>query len=103
MAGAFKVQLSPSQDHVSLSWRPDEGDWLAETASDSDQVAGDLFDPVQFSTVAHLGSAGGTWHQDTPSSAYPYNTNSNGVDTTGSTSDFSIYDERYCGVGIKCP
>jgi hypothetical protein len=88
-----------SKDTETFSWTPNEGAWMAETHSYPDQTAGDTSNVVGFTTVAHLGSVGGTWHQDSPTSTYGYNTSPYGSGLWGSGSDFDVYDGRYNSEG----
>lgn len=88
-----------SQDTESFSWTPNEGEWFAETHSYTDQTAGDTSNIVGFTTVAHLGSVGGTWKQDSPTTSYAYNGSPYGSGLWGSGSDFDVYDGRYSTEG----
>jgi hypothetical protein len=101
--GYFTFNINTvSQDHVLLDWRPNEGDWLSETHSYSDQTAGDTTNNVAFNTVSYLGSVGGTWHQETPAYLYqcPCNTAPYGDGHWDlDDSDFQIWDTRYNSEG----
>ncbi len=86
-----------SKFSTTLSWTPNQGEWFAETHSYTDQTAGDTSHVVGFTTVAHLNS--GTWHQDSPTSSYAYNSSPYGSGDWGSNGSFDVYDGRYNSEG----
>jgi hypothetical protein len=99
--GTFTFNINThSKDTESLDWTPNEGDWLAEAVSESDQTAGDTVNHVNFITPSRLGSVGGTWHQETPAASYAYNTNPHGSGYwyVGG-SEFDLWDTRYNSEG----
>jgi hypothetical protein len=102
--GTFTFNINTvSKDTESLSWTPNEGDWLAETDSWSDQTAGDTTNNVEFDTISYLGSVGGTWHQEVPAYAYTYSGSHPAPYGDGhwdlGDSNVQLWDTRYSSEG----